>query len=771
MVNRWLLVVSLVGSCGVVKAAEDRVLPGTEPLEVQTDLAMDMLAGIDRYLDRALAASAKQRSTSWKSAPSEPEAYEHWLELRRQRLRRIIGAVDPRRPEPALEYVSTAERRALVGHGNNFEIYAVRWPVLDEVDAEGLMLDPKAAPAAFVVALPDADVTPEQLVGLMPGVPPVAQFARRLAESGCQALIPTLIDRADNWSGHPDVRFTNQPHREFIYRPAYQMGRHIIGYEVQKVLAAVDWFQREAPEGEPGVGVIGYGEGGLLALYSAAVDPRIRATVVSGYFRPREQLWREPIYRNVWSLLRDFGDAELLCMIAPRLAIVEASAHPHVTGPPPARDGRRGAAPGVIETPPLEKVRQEFERARRLAPQTTEGLHLIETAEGQGPPGSPGTLERFLKGLGAPAGLRPPGQAPETTGPLPDPAERLKRQFDQLNEFTQHRVRTSPAVRQRFWAKADASSAARWQESTQPYREYLWNEVIGPLPKATRPPRPRTRLIYDEPGWRGYEVVLDVYPDVFACGILLVPGDIEPGQRRPVVVCQHGLEGRARDTIVTEGPAFEPYQAFARRLVERGFVVYAPQNPYLGGDRFRMLQRKANPLKLSLYSFIVRQHEQTLNWLSSLPFVDPGRIGFYGLSYGGRTALMVCPLLDRYALAICSANFNDWIEKTTSLTFPFSYLYTGEYEMPDFDLGQTFNHAELAGLIAPRPFMVERGHRDAVATDQQVAREYARVRECYARLGIPERTEIEFFDGGHQIHGEGTFAFLHRHLAWPSPSK
>ena len=30
------------------------------------------------------------------------------------------------------------------------------------------------------------------------------------------------------------------------------------------------------------------------------------------------------------------------------------------------------------------------------------------------------------------------------------------------------------------------------------------------------------------------------------------------------------------------------------------------------------------------------------------------------------------------------------------------------------------------------------------------------------------RTEIEFFDGPHTIHGEGTFRFLHRHLNWPA---
>ena len=50
-------------------------------------------------------------------------------------------------------------------------------------------------------------------------------------------------------------------------------------------------------------------------------------------------------------------------------------------------------------------------------------------------------------------------------------------------------------------------------------------------------------------------------------------------------------------------------------LVELGYIVYAPQNPYIGKDDFRVLQRKANPLGLSLFSFIIRQHERTVDWL------------------------------------------------------------------------------------------------------------------------------------------------------------
>ena len=77
--------------------------------------------------------------------------------------------------------------------------------------------------------------------------------------------------------------------------------------------------------------------------------------------------------------------------------------------------------------------------------------------------------------------------------------------------------------------------------------------MLGKFDDPLMPPNARTRQIYDRPKWTGYEVVLDVYPDGFAWGILLLPKDIKPGQRRPVVVCQHGLEGVPADTIAGPG--------------------------------------------------------------------------------------------------------------------------------------------------------------------------------------------------------------------------
>jgi len=498
---------------------------------------------------------------------------------------------------------------------------------------------------------------------------------------------------------------------------------------------------------------------------------RIQATAISGYFDSRQRLWEEPIYRNVFNLLTEFGDAEIASLIAPRTLIVEHSEPPKVEGPPALRQERGGAAPGRIAMPDFNAADGEVRRAQALTRGLNWRIQSIHGNEGSPMPvGSEPFVKAFLRGLGATA--EPAQSAPTELRKEFSPDERQQRQVHELVEHTQRLLRLSESVRnERFWKTLKLGEADAFKASTAAHGTNFWQNVIGQLPKATVAANARARVAYNKEAWTGYDVVLDVYPDVFAWGVLLLPKDLKPGERRPVVVTQHGLEGVPHDTITDDpkGGGYGYYKAFAARLAERGFVVFSPHNPYRGRDAFRVLQRKANPLGKSLFSIIIAQHDRILDWLSEQPFVDPQRIGFYGLSYGGKTAMRVPAVLDRYALSICSADFNEWILKNVTTESPYSYMFTIEYEMPEWNLGHTFNYAEMAALIAPRPFMVERGHDDGVAPDEWVAYEFARVRRLYAKLGIAERTEIEFFNGPHSINGVGTFKFLHRHLNWPEP--
>ena len=491
---------------------------------------------------------------------------------------------------------------------------------------------------------------------------------------------------------------------------------------------------------------------------------------MSGYFEPREEIWKEPIDRNVFGLLEQFGDAELAAMAAPRPVIVEASAGP--TAAISQGENTRGA-PATVSSPKLADVQREVERAQQLfvGAAMEPNVELVISAGGeqlgQGPSGSDAALAALLHALGISKPVRPGGDPPESRLQRLDPARRHAQQVHELDRHNQRLLLESHYVRQEStWKQFDFSSLEAYQKSSAAVRDTFYKDVIGRFEIELMSPDARSRKFKETEKWTSFEVVLDVFPDVIAYGLLLVPKNLQPGEERPVVVCQHGLEGRPQDTIGDRGRQY--YQAFSAALAERGFITFAPQNLYIFGDRFRTLQRKANPLKKTLFSIITPQHQQIVDWLQTLDFVDSERIAFYGLSYGGKTAMRVPAILTDYCLSICSADFNEWVDKNASTRNPRSYADKGEYEIFEFDLGSTLNYAEMAALIAPRPFMVERGHFDGVADDWSVAYEYAKVRHLYAaRLGIGDRTEIEFFAGPHTINGQGTFDFLHRHLDWP----
>ena len=731
-----------------IQAAQAQPALETKPLTVEGDIASHLVAGVDRFLLRELSASVDRREKYWQRNFTSHAAYAKSVEQNRQRLAHIIGLRDQRVAFDGLTLGSTTAESSLVGQTDRITIRAVSWPAFGDVTATGLLLEPRGRDAlANVIALPDCNQLPEQISGLAEGLPPKQQYARRLAESGCRVVVPLLINRAEKMS-----KLSN---REYLYRSAFEMGRHLIGYEVQQSLAVVDWFSRRWSDTQ--IGIIGWGEGGLIALYAAAVDTRVDVACVSGYFDSRQNIWQEPIDRNVFGLLEQFGDAELASLIAPRALIVDAARGPEATIP-----GGRGA-PARVVSPALGSVRAEVARAQKLTDglKPNPGIRLVAADE----PLGGRAIGQFL-------GLLKPGAEIGQAGDSNivdrrngfSAAKRHAEQVHELDRHTQWVLRESPYVRKQFY-KPDTSSVAKFEESNEKYRTQFYEDAIGRFDNEVLPFNARSRKSYESEKWVGHEVVLDVFPDVIAYGILILPRDLKANEQRPVVVCQHGLEGRPQDIIEGNHRA---YHDFAAKLAERGFITFSPQNLYIFRDRFRTLQRKANPLKKSLFSVIIPQHQQIVNWLKTLPYVDKKRIAFYGLSYGGKTAMRVPPVVTDYCLSICSADFNEWVDKNASTRDPHSYVNSGEYEIFEWDLGSTFNYAEMAGLIAPRPFMVERGHYDGVASDETVAWEFAKVRNLYqGKLKLKGRCEIEWFDGPHTINGKGTYDFLHRHLDWP----
>ena len=719
------------------------------------DISRQLVDANDAFLDRQIALKAKARAEKWKPGSFTSEE-------RREQFGKMLGIDrDDRIDGAPLVYFSENKSPRAVADG--LSVYHVRWRALDGIDGMGLLLEPEGkerSVVADVIAIPDADQTPDEIAGLEENGD-TTPFALLLAQAGCRVLVPVLAERNEN-----EYRMTN---REWLQRPAFELGRHLLGYELAMVLAGAEALENE---GRP-LGIIGWGEGGLLAFYAGALDVRFEAVATSGYFGPREGLWREPAEHNVFGLLETFGDAEIASMIAPRTLIIESGHYPEFTFRPGDTEGlerlderaQKRGKPGQFIRHSTTEVAAEVSRVSEISNSQWKPRH-VESDRSV----SPDTLQAFASDLDM-DGFDPNASPISFKRVSPSSENRQEWMTKQVDRFTQRTLVNASKERTEFFSNLDTTSLETFEKTIEPYREIFRTEVIGDFEVPLQAPLPRSRPFQEGPETVSYEVVLDVFDGVFAYGILTLPKtlDLSSGEKRPVVVCQHGLEGTPQQVIGEE--KYSAYRAFATRLAERGFITFAPQNGYKYFDHFRMQQFKAQSIGKTLFSIIVPQHLQITDWLASLPFVDENRIAFYGLSYGGKSAMRIPPLVDRYCLSICSADFNDWVWKNAATdpeSLRYSYANKGEYEIFEWDLGGRFNYAEMAALICPRPFMVERGHFDGVGPDERVALEFAKVRNLYqARLGIGELCEIEWFPGPHSINADGTYRFLHEHLQWP----
>lgn len=752
------------------------VLVQRSPLSVMSDTVHStlMVQGIQEFLLEKIAEYGRERLQMWEDSMVDGKEINSFLDGQRTLLRSRLGIVG-RTEIPKMNILtgpdlSTGETRV-----DDIRIIPVSWNAVGSLTAEGyLILPDKEKVKTRIILIPDADNAPEVFVGFKNDNHRWVGLASKLARQGCEVLVLALANREDTFSGSEVIKkYTNQPHREWLYRKGFELGRTIIGYELQEIFSAVNWFKsRDKLSGRKlPIGVMGYGTGGLLALHAGALDTAITVTLVSGYFNTSDSIWKDPIYRNTFRTLRNTGNAELAVMNWPRTLIIEHSKFPQISGPPLPSPGRTGAAPGRIVTPDFSDVQREWKRAEQIlvGRKSVNHRQLINAFDRNGgEPFSGESIKAFGKGLNLDFSdlgkivffTKNKVQVDEQ-----ERQERIVRSMEtEMERVYQLSEGVEGAREHNFWKPLYGAKSEEERDSLrESFREQFW-EVLGRLPDPTIPPNTRMRFVEESEKWKRYEVEMDVWPHVITWGLLTVPKNIKPGNRLPVVVCQHGLSGSPY-YLVDVNPdhdAYHYYKGFASTLADEGYITYAPANPFgpYDGASFREINRMANPIGYSLFSIIIGQNQRFLQWLKSLEIVDSSRIGFYGLSYGGKTAMRVPAVLKDYALSIASGDFNQWVRKVVSTSFKSSYMFVGEYEMPEWNLAHTFDYAEMAALIAPRPFMVERGYLDGVALDTWVGYEYAKVRRFYDMMGIGERTRIEYFNGPHQIHGIGTYQFL-----------
>ncbi|HIM10019.1 TPA: hypothetical protein EYM26_04360 [Candidatus Poribacteria bacterium] len=104
------------------------------------------------------------------------------------------------------------------------------------------------------------------------GVP----YGRELAEQGLVTLCPDNAGMGER--AHPSGGC------DFLWRRLNLLGHDLTGYRVYDLIRSVDYLQSLSEVDETRIGIAGLSGGCWLGIVHAALDPRVQAAILSGYF-------------------------------------------------------------------------------------------------------------------------------------------------------------------------------------------------------------------------------------------------------------------------------------------------------------------------------------------------------------------------------------------------------------------------------------------------------------------------------------------------------
>jgi dipeptidyl-peptidase 4 len=169
---------------------------------------------------------------------------------------------------------------------------------------------------------------------------------------------------------------------------------------------------------------------------------------------------------------------------------------------------------------------------------------------------------------------------------------------------------------------------------------------------------------------------------------IVKPRNLVAGHRYPVIVSLYGGPGIQLVRKVWGGSLRSNEGFFRQYLAQNGYIVFTLDNRGSGsrGVKFE------TPVYHHLGSVEVEDQVAGVNYLKTLPYVDPARIGVFGWSYGGYMSLMcLMQAPDTFAAAVAGAPPTDWRLYDTHYTE--RYMSTPEDNTAGYEKSSVMQYA------------------------------------------------------------------------------
>jgi dipeptidyl-peptidase 4 len=181
---------------------------------------------------------------------------------------------------------------------------------------------------------------------------------------------------------------------------------------------------------------------------------------------------------------------------------------------------------------------------------------------------------------------------------------------------------------------------------------------------------------------------------------LMKPRTLEPGKKYPVLVDVYGGPGVQRVSNAWGG-------LFHQYLVQHGYIVFALDNRGSGMRGTKFETAFVTPSGRGLGIVEVQDQVRGAEFLRTLPYVDPARIGIFGWSYGGYMTLMsLMQSPATFAAGVAGAPVTDWALYDTHYTE--RYLSTPTNNPEGYEAGNVLTYA---GKLS-RPLLLVHGMAD-----------------------------------------------------------
>ena len=297
-------------------------------------------------------------------------------------------------------------------------------------------------------------------------------------------------------------------------------------------------------------------------------------------------------------------------------------------------------------------------------------------------------------------------------------------------------------------------------------------ELLGVFPEKV-PLNPTTESTEDCGDYIRRRVVFDTEENMACPAYVLVPKSAEKG-KTPAIVCSHGHGPLGKDPVagVRTDEAHEREIAkmnynYAEKMAKAGFVTIAPDlrsfgerhdaDDYDGRDACNINFIKGAlfgvyPLTLNIWDI-----KCCIDYLETLPEVDNERIGMMGLSYGGTMTTFVTAVEPRIKAADIIGYVNPFAGFAVGRA-----NFCGSQMVPN--LYRYFDTHDIAGLIAPRPLLVEMGLYDDCFYFDDLKKGFDEVKKIYAAAGAEDRLYADIHPHGHAFSGALAEKFFKENL-------